>query len=317
MLVPSSNTTMETEVPALLRRRERERPEEKFTLHTARLRMDEVTPDALRAMNAQTDRATTELADMRPNVVATACLVAVVAQGPQASPCRRGRDRVGTRAGGRLGAVSSAGALVDALHFLGAREVGIVAPYLKELTRLVVEYVEDAGVEVADAISLEVPDNRAVAALDRKTSRTTGSASTCVMRRSRALRVRADASLSVIEKWSSALSSRHFRRLRRRHGPSCARSTSSLWPQVALSSSVRRNKNRRRTHTHLVARRLPPWRVASGSIRVLCSSCLTSLTGASCATDVATILAGATRQACDRSGAGSATRPAARSRRRS
>jgi maleate isomerase len=62
--------------------------------------------------------------------------------------------------------VSSAGALVDALHALGARRIGLVAPYLEELTRLVVTYLEDAGVEVADAISLEVPDNRAVAALD-------------------------------------------------------------------------------------------------------------------------------------------------------
>ena len=62
--------------------------------------------------------------------------------------------------------VSSAGALVDALHALGARRIGIVAPYLEELTRLVVAYVEDAGIEVGDAISFEVPENRAVAALD-------------------------------------------------------------------------------------------------------------------------------------------------------
>jgi maleate isomerase len=63
-------------------------------------------------------------------------------------------------------AVSSAGALVDALHSLGARRIGIVAPYLEELTRLVVAYIEDAGIEVNDAVSLEVSDNRAVAALD-------------------------------------------------------------------------------------------------------------------------------------------------------
>jgi maleate isomerase len=62
--------------------------------------------------------------------------------------------------------VSSAGALVDALHALGARRIAIVAPYLKELTRLVAEYIEDAGVEVGDAVSLEVSDNQAVAALD-------------------------------------------------------------------------------------------------------------------------------------------------------
>jgi maleate isomerase len=167
MLVPSSNTTMETEVPMLLRRRERERPADIFTLHSARLRMDEVTPDALRAMNAQTDRATTELADMRPDVVATACLVAVMAQGPKHHEVVEAEiELVLERENASAPAVSSAGALVEALHALEARRVGIVTPYLKKLTRLVVEYIEDSGVEVADAISLEVPDNRAVAALD-------------------------------------------------------------------------------------------------------------------------------------------------------
>jgi maleate isomerase len=167
MLVPSSNTTMETEVPTLLRDRERERPEDSFTLHSARLRMDRVTPEALRAMNAQTERATTELADMRPNVVASACLVAVMAQGPNHHRVVEAEiEAVLEREHARAPAVSSAGALIDALHALGVRKVGIVTPYLKELTRLVAEYIEDAGVEVGDALSLEVSDNRAVAALD-------------------------------------------------------------------------------------------------------------------------------------------------------
>ncbi|OZM78346.1 Asp/Glu racemase, partial [Pseudonocardia sp. MH-G8] len=38
--------------------------------------------------------------------------------------------------------------------------------YLKPLTQLVVDYLEDAGIEVVDALSLEVPDNLAVAHLD-------------------------------------------------------------------------------------------------------------------------------------------------------
>ncbi|MGW3107930.1 aspartate racemase/maleate isomerase family protein [Streptomyces sp. NPDC001100] len=40
------------------------------------------------------------------------------------------------------------------------------APYLKPLTQLVADYIEDAGIEVVDALSLEVPDNLAVARLD-------------------------------------------------------------------------------------------------------------------------------------------------------
>jgi maleate isomerase len=167
LLVPSSNTTMETEVPALLRSRERVLPQDTFSFHSARLRMEDVTLDGLRAMNDETARATTELADLRPDVVATACLVAIMAQGPGSHRAAEAEIAATLeREGAAAPAVSSAGALVDALHALGARKVGIVAPYLEELTRLVVAYIEDAGVEVADAISLEVPDNRAVAALD-------------------------------------------------------------------------------------------------------------------------------------------------------
>ena len=167
MIVPSSNTTMETEIPALLRRRERVRPHERFTLHSARVRMQNVTPEELRAMNAQTQRATAELADMRPDVVATACLVAIMAQGPKYH-CRMQAEIESAlgRGGASAPVVSSAGALVDALHALRARRIAIVTPYLKELTRLVADYIEDVGIEVGDAISLEVSDNRAVAALD-------------------------------------------------------------------------------------------------------------------------------------------------------
>jgi maleate isomerase len=167
LIVPSSNTTMETEVPALLRERERDRPRDRFAVHSARVRMQHVTPEQLRAMNAQTERATTELADMRPGVVATACLVAIMAQGPRHHSAMQAEiESILEREHASAPVISSAGALVDALHALGARRIAIVAPYLKELTRLVAGYIEDAGVEVGDAVSLEVSDNQAVAALD-------------------------------------------------------------------------------------------------------------------------------------------------------
>jgi maleate isomerase len=167
LIVPSSNTTMETEVPRLLRERERLRAEHSFTFHSSRVRMQHVTPEQLRAMNAQTERATTELADMRPGVIATACLVAIMAQGPGHHCIMQAEiESILERERVPAPVVSSAGALVDALHALGARRIGIVAPYLKELTRLVADYIEEAGIEVGDAVSLEVSDNQAVAALD-------------------------------------------------------------------------------------------------------------------------------------------------------
>ena len=48
---------METEIPALLRAREPEAPDERFTFHSSRMRMRQVTPEELRSMNEQTGRA--------------------------------------------------------------------------------------------------------------------------------------------------------------------------------------------------------------------------------------------------------------------
>jgi maleate isomerase len=167
LIVPSSNTTMEAEIPSLLRDRERDRPQDRFAVHSARVRMQHVTPEQLRAMNAQIERASAELADMRPAVVATACLVAIMAQGPNHHCAMQAEiEGVLEREQASAPVVSSAGALVDAVRALGARKIAIVTPYLRELTRRVADYIEDAGIEVGDAVSLEVSDNQAVAALD-------------------------------------------------------------------------------------------------------------------------------------------------------
>ena len=162
LVVPSSNLTMETELPAMLRTRE-----ELFVFHSSRMRMKHVTPDELKAMNAQTARAAAELADARPDVVASACLVAIMAQGKGYHCTAEAEITSALRENGSAApVVSSAGALLTGIAALGARRVAIVTPYLKPLTALVADYLEDAGVEVVDALSLEVPDNLAVARLD-------------------------------------------------------------------------------------------------------------------------------------------------------
>jgi len=82
MIVPSSNLTIQTELPRILARVTEADPSRRFVFHSARARMRHVTPEQLRAMNAEAERAAAGLADARPDVVATACLVAIMAQGP-------------------------------------------------------------------------------------------------------------------------------------------------------------------------------------------------------------------------------------------
>lgn len=167
MIVPSSNLTMETELPRMLNAREQVIPAERFTFHSSRMRMQHVTPEELARMNAQTGRATLELADARPDVVASACLVAIMAQGA-GYHCHAEAQITGVldEQGLDTPVVTSAGALLRGLEALGARRVALVTPYMKPLTKLVADYVEDAGFEVLDALSLEVSDNLEVARLD-------------------------------------------------------------------------------------------------------------------------------------------------------
>jgi maleate isomerase len=166
LIVPSSNTTMETEIPALLRRREATAPE-RFTLHASRMAMKTVTPEELARMDRESDRCAAELADARCDALAYACLVAIMAAGPGYHCVAEERlALVASENGDPAPVVTSAGALVAAIGTLGARRVALIAPYLKPLTDLVVDYLEVSGIEVVDAISLEVADNLSVGRLN-------------------------------------------------------------------------------------------------------------------------------------------------------
>src|SRR6476646_6455994 len=79
-IVPSSNTTMETEIPAMLRAREQVEPE-RFTFHSSRMRMQKVTKEQLKAMDADSVRCAAELVDARVDVRGYACLVAIMSMG--------------------------------------------------------------------------------------------------------------------------------------------------------------------------------------------------------------------------------------------
>jgi maleate isomerase len=165
LVVPSSNTTMETELPELFSRREGRAPE-RFSFHASRMRMTAVTPEALAAMNDQGARCAAELADAGCDALAYACLVAVMAAGRRAHITTEQRLRPLASDGGRAPFVTSAGALAAGIDVLGARRVALIAPYAPALTLRVVDYLADLGITVVDAISLAVTDNRAVGVLD-------------------------------------------------------------------------------------------------------------------------------------------------------
>jgi maleate isomerase len=166
-IVPSSNTTMETEIPAMLRAREAIRPDERFTFHSSRMRMHKVTQEELAAMNKEGLRCAAELADARVDVMSTACLVAIMAMGLGYHRQTEKELTEVARANQCLAPVmTSAGALIEGLKIMGAKRVSIMAPYMRPLTDLVVQYIEHEGIEVIDSICFEIPDNLEVGRRD-------------------------------------------------------------------------------------------------------------------------------------------------------
>ena len=165
-IVPSSNTTMETEVPAMLRAREVVAPE-RFTFHSSRMRMRQVTAEELAAMNVEADRCAAELADADVDVLGYACLVAIMSVGTGYHyQSERRLHEVTVEEGHPAPVVTSAGALVEGLRALQAKKVAMVAPYMKPLAQLVADYVEAEGIEVVDLVALEIPDNLEVGRRD-------------------------------------------------------------------------------------------------------------------------------------------------------
>lgn len=158
-IVPSSNTTMETEIPAMLLARQTIRPE-RFTFHSSRMRMKKVVKEELEAMDRDSDRCAVELSDARVDVLGYACLVAIMSMG--LGYHRKSQERLHQRTlenGAPSPVVTSAGALVEGLQALGAKRIVVICPYLKPLTQLVVDYLKAEGFEVLDHVALEIPDN--------------------------------------------------------------------------------------------------------------------------------------------------------------
>lgn len=166
LIVPSSNVTMETEIPALIRNREEIFPD-RFTFHSSRMRMKSVIKEELERMDDDSVRCAFELSDAAVDIQAYACLVAIMSRGHGYHKTSEKRLFEATKKNGMPSpSVNSAGALIEGMHSLGMKKVSIICPYMKPLAKLVVDYIENEGIEVQDFLALEIPNNLDVAAQD-------------------------------------------------------------------------------------------------------------------------------------------------------
>lgn len=162
-IVPSSNVTMETEIPAIFRARESIKPE-RFTFHSSRMRMKKVTKEELEAMDAMSLKCALELSDAQVDVMGYACLVAIMSMGRGyhcVSEVNLHQETVANNFPTPI--VTSAGALINGLSTLKAKKVAIITPYMRPLTNMVVDYIEHQGFNVVDSVALEIAVNLEVA----------------------------------------------------------------------------------------------------------------------------------------------------------
>ena len=157
LLVPSSNTTMEPDFYSMAPMG--------VTIHTARMRLSRVTPEALILMAEDTERASGLLADAGVDVIVYGCTTGSLVGGVEWEEGLVGRIEEETG----IPAVSTSSAVVDALRSLEARRIGVATPYSEELNGLEESFLEDLGFRVTEIHGLGLLDNLDIGRVHRGT----------------------------------------------------------------------------------------------------------------------------------------------------
>ena len=138
LLVPSINTTMETEMWSMA--------PENVSVHTARIAGGrEGTPEELRGMEAAGKQACERVAMTEPDVVLFCCTSGSFYEGPAWN--RAYSEELAKIAGAP--AVTTTGAMIAALTGAGLRKVDVVTPYVATTNERLKQYLKAEGVEVA------------------------------------------------------------------------------------------------------------------------------------------------------------------------
>lgn len=147
LLIPSSNTTMEIEFREML--------PPGFSIHTARMKLREVTVKGLEEMEREAEYEALKLRDADVDVIGYGCTSGSLIKGPGHDEMleRRIEEVTGKPA------VATSGAVLRALRALGVRRVAVATPYIDEINEKEADFLEKNGFEVVDLKALKLKDN--------------------------------------------------------------------------------------------------------------------------------------------------------------
>jgi maleate isomerase len=128
---------------------------EGVSVHTSRVRLSEVTPEALRLMASEAVRAAEELATADVNVIVYGCTSGSLLEGVEWE--ERLRREIRERAG--VEAITTAQAVVEALRALGVRRVAVATPYIDEINSRERSFLERSGFSVVRIRGLGIVRN--------------------------------------------------------------------------------------------------------------------------------------------------------------
>jgi len=157
LLVPSSNTTMEAEFYEM-------RPAG-VSIHTARMGLQEVTPEKLVEMAEDTGRAAALLATAEVDIIVYGCTTGSLVGGVEWEEglVQRIEEETG------VPAVSTSRAVVHALRALDVKRVAVATPYTDVLNRLERAFLESHGFEVTAMRGLGLVRNLEIGRTDEAT----------------------------------------------------------------------------------------------------------------------------------------------------
>jgi maleate isomerase len=147
LIVPSSNTTMESELWMAL--------PEGISLHTARLSLRDVNTEALGRMELDLRRAVEELTDACVDCVLFGCTSGTLIRGAEHNM------NMSSEIENALGVpfITTSRAVVEALKTLGMKKISIVTPYIGEVNEKEKEFLEDSGFDVVSINGLGIEKN--------------------------------------------------------------------------------------------------------------------------------------------------------------